>query len=115
MSGNHPQFDEAGDIVFEIHASPDKILRRENANDIVMKQTISLVSALIGYSHTLEWINGKTYEINIPQITPGLRHVINNAGFNNTGNLIIEFDIEFPNTSEWTSEKKKYILAAFAM
>ena len=70
--------------------------------DLILQKTISIKEALCGFSFELKYITGKTYTINnnAGNIIPnGYRKVIPNMGFTrdeHTGNLIILFDVKFP-------------------
>ena len=71
--------------------------------DLVYKKTISLKEALTGFSFDIQHISGKTLCLNNHTnrtiVSPGFRKPIPGLGMvrdNNTGNLIIEFNVEFP-------------------
>ena len=71
--------------------------------DLILKRKINLKEALCGFSFEIQHLNGKILAIqnknNITVITPNYKHVVPNMGMirdNNSGNLIIEFDVEFP-------------------
>jgi DnaJ-class molecular chaperone len=71
--------------------------------DLSLKQKISLKEALSGFSFELKHINGKTLQLNNHTsrtiISPNFKKVIPGLGMtreNTTGNLIIEFDVVFP-------------------
>jgi len=85
--------------------------------DIVYKKNISLKEALCGFSFNLSFINGKIYTINNNSgniIYPGYLKELPNMGFtrgNNTGKLIINFSISFPEKIDNESiEKLKELL-----
>jgi len=79
--------------------------------DLILIKTISLKEALCGFSFELKYINNKIYTINNNSgniIKPGYEKVIPNMGLGrdgHTGNLIIVFQIEFPDKLE--EEKMK--------
>jgi len=71
--------------------------------DLTIKHKLSLRDALCGFTFELHHINGKTLNINNNTnptvIKPNYKKVIPNLGMKkeaNTGNLIIHFDVEFP-------------------
>ena len=71
--------------------------------DLIYKKTITLKEALCGFEFELKHISGKMLAfknvVNPFIIKPGFKKVIPDFGIkrdNNTGNLIIEFDIVFP-------------------
>uniref|UniRef100_A0A6C0ASI7 J domain-containing protein n=1 Tax=viral metagenome TaxID=1070528 RepID=A0A6C0ASI7_9ZZZZ len=73
--------------------------------DIIYKKTVSLKEALCGFSFEMNHLNGKRLCLNnlsAPTvIKPAFRKVVQGMGMireNSTGNMIIEFDVEFPET-----------------
>jgi len=70
--------------------------------DLIYKKTITLKEALCGFSFDLQYINGKTFKIQNKSgniITPNFNKIIPSFGMkrgNHTGNLIINFEINFP-------------------
>lgn len=99
--------DLKGDVKlsFKIHEHP---LFKRRENDLIYKKKISLKEALCGFSFELQHLNGKMLFLNNKSnrtiITPDTKKTIPNLGIENegkTGNLIIEFVIDFPiNLSE---------------
>jgi DnaJ-class molecular chaperone len=90
---------------------------RRNGLDLIYEKTISLKEALCGFSFELKYINGKVYTIhnnggNI--IVPNYNKIIPNMGLtreSHTGNLIIHFNVVFPETlTKEAIEKLKEIL-----
>jgi len=78
---------------------------RRNGLDILFKKTISLKEALCGFSFELLHLNGKHLCLNNNThktiIHPNYKKIIPGLGFireNNTGSMIIEFDIQFPDS-----------------
>ena len=90
-----------GDIKLFIKVENNTDLKR-NGLDLILEKKIKLKEALCGFSFELKYLNGKSYTINNNIgniIPPNHRKVINNMGICRegcTGNLIIIFDIEFP-------------------
>ena len=70
--------------------------------DLVLRRRVSLREALCGGTFTIQHPCGKPFEISSRQgavIRPGQRQVIPKKGYTregHTGNLIIEFSVEFP-------------------
>lgn len=70
--------------------------------DLIYHKTITLKEALCGFSFNMKYIDGRNFQINNGIgniIVPGFKKLIHNMGMkrdNNTGNLIIEFTIIFP-------------------
>jgi DnaJ family protein A protein 2 len=105
-----------GNVVNDSNKSDVKIsIVVENNTDFIREgldlhyfKKISLKDALCGFSFCLEYINGKTYTLNNNEgsiIVPGYKKLIPHLGLtreNQTGNLIITFEVEFP--KEYSSE-----------
>ena len=81
--------------------------------DLIYKKNINLKEALCGFLFDIQHLNGKVLSMNNQNsrtvIKPGYKKVIPNLGMqreNSTGNLIIEFVVEFPEqlTSEQIAE-----------
>lgn len=92
-----------GDIKITIQINNTTSFKRYGL-DIVYKKTISLKEALCGFSFDLIHLNGKMLCLNNNTnrtiIKPHYKKVIPNLGMNRndtSGNLIIEFDVDFPN------------------
>jgi DnaJ family protein A protein 2 len=73
--------------------------------DLIYKKKITLKEALCGFTFDIQHLNGKSIHVNNQTnrsiIKPNMKRVIPSLGMNresNTGNLIIEFDVEFPET-----------------
>jgi len=70
--------------------------------DLIMEKTISLKDSLCGFSFDIKYINGKSYTINNSSgniIPANYNKMIPNMGLernNHKGNLIIVFNVEFP-------------------
>ena len=99
--------DLKGDVklTFKIDEHP---LFKRRESDLIYKKKISLKEALCGFSFELQHLNGKMLFLNNKSnrtiITPDTKKTIPNLGIEyegKTGNLIIEFIIDFPiNLSE---------------
>lgn len=93
-----------GDIKVIVHIENKSPFVRRGL-DLVYQKQISLKEALIGFAFTIVHLNGKHLAFNKPVnntvIKPNMKRVIPNMGMmrdGNSGNLIIEFDIQFPDT-----------------
>lgn len=70
--------------------------------DLLLAKSISIKEALCGFTFEVKYITGRTYTINnnAGNIIPnGYKKIIPNMGFSrdgHTGNLIIIFDVKFP-------------------
>jgi DnaJ-class molecular chaperone len=93
-----------GDIKIGIKVVNDTAFKR-NGMDLIYKKTITLKEALCGVEFDIQHLNGKILSLkntaNMVIISPNFQKVVPNYGMkreNNTGNLIIVFDIAFPET-----------------
>ena len=90
---------------------------RQDLN-IIMKKKITLKESLCGFVAEFTYLNGKRLSLNnkdnITVIKPDFKRVIPNMGINREnkiGNLIIHFDVEFPeNLDKETREQIDKIL-----
>lgn len=114
--GNAVNDECRGDVKLFIKIENNTEFRR-NGLDLIYEKTISLKEALCGFSFELKYVNGKTYTIhnnggNI--IVPDYNKVIPNMGLsreNHNGNLIIHFNVVFPETlTKETIDKLKDLL-----
>ena len=78
---------------------------KRNGLDLIYKQTISLKESLCGFSFEIQHLNGKHMCLNNSSkptiIKPNYNKTIPSLGMvrdNSTGNLIIEFHVEFPDS-----------------
>ena len=101
------------DVKIIVNIKGNETFTREGL-DIIYTKNISLKEALCGVSFQLSHMSGKKYIINNIEnntiITPTFSKVIRGLGFNrghHTGNLIIKFDITFP--EKLTTEQIKII------
>ncbi len=92
-----------GDIKIHMKITNNTEFKRQGL-DLIYHKTITLKEALCGFEFEVKHINGKSLSFknttNPFIIRPGFRKVIPGFGIkrdNNTGNLVIEFDITFPN------------------
>jgi DnaJ-class molecular chaperone len=94
-----------GDIKIVIGVDNNTEFKRSGL-DIVYKKKISLKESLCGFSFEIKHLNGKQLclnnNVNRTIIKPMFRKVIPKMGMirdnDNIGNLIIEFDIDYPDT-----------------
>jgi len=102
--GNVVNDDLKGDVKVGVDITNDTCFQRMGL-DLIYKKTISLKDALCGFVLEIKHLNGKTLcltnKSNATVIKPNFKKVIPQLGIkredsNKTGNLIIEFDIQFP-------------------
>jgi DnaJ-class molecular chaperone len=114
--GNIVNEDCKGDIKFFFKIENDTNFKR-NGLDLIYEKTITLKEALCGFSFELKYINGKTYTIHNNSgniISQNYNKIIPKMGLTreeHVGNLIIVFNIVFPETlSTEVIEKLKELL-----
>jgi DnaJ-class molecular chaperone len=106
-----------GDVKIFINIGEHPYFIRQGI-DLLYKKTITLKEALCGFSFEIQHLNKRVISFNNSTsnalIHPGYRKIVNDLGFkkeNHLGNLIIEFNIEFPeNLSEEQINKLRDIL-----
>jgi len=91
-----------GDIKVCITIQNDTTFERRGL-DLIFKKKISLKEALCGFEFEIKHINGKSLNfknvLNHTIIQPGYKKMIPDFGMkreNHTGNLVIDFDVAFP-------------------
>lgn len=94
--------DNKGEVRIVFRVQNNTAFKRQ-ALDLVYKQKISLKEALCGFSFEILHLNGKRLCLNNASnptvIKPNFKKVVPNLGMTregNTGNMIIDFEIEFP-------------------
>jgi len=100
--GNAANESIRGDIRIIIDIEDNKSFKREG-NDLYYAVYISLKEAICGFSIAIQHLNGKTLNINNMTnptvIKPNYKKIVPGLGMINkgqTGNLVIEFTVEFP-------------------
>jgi DnaJ family protein A protein 2 len=90
---------------------------KRNGLDLILEKQVSLKEALCGFAFEVKHVNGKSYTINNNPgsiVTPAYFKTIPNMGLTrdgHTGNLVITFDVVFPETLDLeTITKLKEIL-----
>ena len=113
FKGESDEYPDAipGDVIFIIETIPNQHYKRIN-NDLYYKQTINLKDALCGCEFNIKTLDGRILECTTDEIIkPGSKMKISNEGMphkgmlKNKGDLIIEFDVKFPNKNEIDVEK----------
>ena len=91
-----------GDIKIQMKIENNTEFKRQGL-DLIYKKTVTLKESLCGFEFEIKHISGKTLAfknvVNPFIIKPGFKKVIPDFGMKrdtNTGNLIIDFDIVFP-------------------
>lgn len=100
--GNTVSQELKGDIKFLLKVIPSNMFERQGM-DLLLKRTITLKESLTGFSFEITHVNGKLLCLdnlkNRTIIAPNYRKTIPNLGMmrdGNVGNLIIEFNVAFP-------------------
>jgi len=115
--GHINQLGQSGDVRLFIQICNSTPFARRGL-DLHMTKTISLSDALCGFSFCVTHLNGKVYTLNNNRgniITPGFKKTIPQMGIcrdGHTGNLIVEFAVEFPGSI--TSSQADAVLAALS-
>ena len=101
--GNEVDDYTIGDIKIIISILENSLFEK-NGLDLIFKKTITLKESLCGFTFDIHHLNGDNLSLmnnkNPTVIKPSLKKTVNKMGFKrdgNIGNLIIIFDVEFPN------------------
>jgi len=106
-----------GDIVFIVKTKPHNKFTRDG-HHLCYRQTITLLQALTGFIVPITTLDGRRIEVKQEEIVhPTRRKIVSNEGMpiskheGQKGDMIIEFDIEFPKTlnSEQKSKLKEIL------
>lgn len=102
--GNVINENNKGDVKVVVQIDNTTQFRRQGL-DLIYPKTISLKEALCGFLFSISHLNGKQLSfnntVNNTIIKPNSKKIIPNMGMvrnGNSGNLIIDFDIQFPDT-----------------
>jgi DnaJ family protein A protein 2 len=111
----HPDFTDMGDLVVSVNSKNEEVGFQREGDNLILKRSISLLDALTGtliyFKHLDERVIKVVYE-NI--IHPNQKMVIQGEGMPNLqdnlvkGNLIIIFDVQFPQSLD--KERAKYLI-----
>jgi len=100
--GNVANEQQKGDVKITIEVVNNTVFRRKGL-DLIFRKGISLKESLCGFSFELPHLNGKMLNLNNKNnatiIKPNFKKVIPGLGLNRdgaTGNMVIEFEVEFP-------------------
>jgi len=102
-----------GDIIFVIQEQPHNIFKR-SGNNLFIDKKINLSESLTGFSFKLQTLDGRTVLIKSKKnriIKPEDILVAKGEGMpiyksNEKGNLIINFEVEFPKKNTWKISRK---------
>lgn len=99
--GNIMENGTKGDLKIFVKVENNTEFKRRGL-DLILEKTITLKESLCGFAFDIKYITGKIYTITNPSgnvINPGHNKIIPSMGLtreNTTGNLIILFNIKFP-------------------
>ena len=103
--GNAVNDQIVGDLKLIVNIKENKYFQRLG-NDLIYQRKISLKEALCGFSFEIKHLNGKNIQmnntVNSTVVKPGFKKIVPGLGmiredqYKTVGNLIIEFEIEFP-------------------
>jgi DnaJ homolog subfamily B member 4 len=103
-------------LLVVLHEKPHALFKRVET-DLIMTKKISLIDALLGTTFDLTTLDGRVITIHvIDNVTPCYEKVVYGEGMplhrdpSRRGNLIINFEVEFPNlTTEQKSEVRRIL------
>lgn len=119
VSGDERPGEIAADIIFEIEEAAHARFKRHGDN-LVHKRSITLTQALCGIRFNVLAIDGSNVEVDTSGdgvVAPGQHKTIKGKGMPNSktgalGDLVIEFDVQFPKGAKLTQEQKQKIMEA---
>jgi len=90
-------------ILYLLYKKKKHPLFTRDGNDLIHKKQITLSEALLGTSFTVKTLSGETITVDTKDevVSPSTRKIISNKGMpiknlGSYGDLVIEFDINFP-------------------
>lgn len=93
-------------MIFEILIKEHSVFRKEN-NNLHIKKKILLSEALCGSKFIIKHMDNRELLVDIDSIIPNKNKKIIGEGMDENSDLIIEFDIEFP--QHLTEQRKTYL------
>ena len=100
--------EKPGDLIFVIYINTHSVFKIENDYDLVIEKTISLSQALCGFKMSIKHLDNREIEIEHRDIViPDSKKLLVNEGLNKNNNLIIKFNVVFPESL--SPERKLYI------
>lgn len=96
-----------GHLLFVIRINGNKTFKR-NGNDLIIEKEILLSQALSGGNIVIKHLDNKNILLKLNDIiTPYSKHKIKGEGMNKKGDLIVIFNVKFPNKLD---DKRKFYL-----
>lgn len=109
--GNRVEGSHSGDIKIGVAIDKHAIFIR-NGQDLLFKKSLTLKEALCGTQFQFEHLNGKNLTLTVANtiVFPGGKKIFQNLGMpkkdGTSGNLTIEFDVQFPATLTPTQKEQ---------
>lgn len=112
----HPDA-QAGDLMVKVNVQKHVLFERKGA-DLFMQKTISLKEALLGFTFSIDFLDGKKLTVSsVPGeiISHGDIKTVKGKGLPfyrdimNHGNLIISFKVQFPDLKKLSNEHKEIL------
>ena len=91
------------DVVFTLKDKQHPVFKRDRDNNLIYQHKVSLKRALLGCTIDVPTLDQSQHRIELKQIFPTTKRLLKGFGLpkpkapNNRADLIVEFDIEFPN------------------
>lgn len=110
-AGNRVEGSHSGDIKIGVAIDKHAIFIR-NGGDLLFKKSLTLKEALCGTQFQFEHLNGKNLTLTVANaiVFPGGKKIFPNLGMpkkdGTSGNLTIEFDVQFPATLTPTQKEQ---------
>ena len=108
------EYGEIGDLIVNINCKNDNGIFRREGNNLIIKQTITLLEALTATEFLFKHLDDRVIKISHNEIIkPNQQMLVKNEGMpqfqndSNHGDLIINFDVLFP--TELDVERSKYL------
>ena len=108
------EYGDIGDLIVNINCKNDNGIFRREGNNLIIKQTITLLEALTTTEFLFKHLDDRVIKISHNEIIkPNQQMLVKNEGMpqfqneSNNGDLIINFDIIFP--TELDVERSKYL------
>jgi DnaJ-class molecular chaperone len=105
----YPECSTYGDLVLRLNIINTDTFKKDGDN-LLYTSNISLIDALCGFRFNITHLDGRILLIESNEIIkPNMSKVILGEGMNHNGNLIITFNVQFPQNKHISPEKKEYI------
>jgi DnaJ-class molecular chaperone len=110
-----PDFGDVGDLVVFVNCKNEEGIFRREADNLIMKKSITLLEALTSTDFMFKHLDGRVIKVSHDEIIkPNHTMLIKGEGMPNLqdnlhkGNIIVHFDVIFPDTLE--KERSKYLV-----